>query len=102
MIVCTTIVLFILVETTWPILVLRLLVFCACVVSAIYFFLFLAVAAVFFFAVLPLAVLPLALLPEAACFFGPGALSAATASAPACALAASGAAMPRSFSRITV
>src|ERR1700743_3039350 len=49
MITCTTIVLLILVEVTRPILVLRLPGFFS-VVSAIYFFLFLAVAVVFFLA----------------------------------------------------
>src|SRR5579859_1827280 len=102
MIVCTTIVLFILVETTWPILVLRVPWF-AVVVSAIYFFLFLALAAVFFFAVLPFTVLPLAVLPADACFFGcAGAAGSAAAAPSALALGASGAAMPSSFSRITV
>src|SRR5215510_10724752 len=97
MIVCTTMVLFIFVDTTWPILVLRLLCGCALVVCAIYFFLFLALAA--FLAVLPLAFF-LALLPARACFF---AAAGAAFSAPAgSALAANGAAIPSSFSRITV
>src|SRR3954447_15495536 len=54
MIVCTTMVLFILVETTSPIFVLRLPVFFAVALSAIYFFLFAALA-VFFLAVFALA-----------------------------------------------
>src|SRR6478735_30091 len=100
MMTCTTMVLLILVEVTRPILVLRLPGFFS-VVSAIYFFL--ALAAVFFLAglaVLPLAaalVFFLALLPAAA-FFG-------FASAPPEASALwplLGAAMPSSFSRITV
>src|SRR3954447_17646681 len=99
---CTTMVLLILVEVTRPILVLRLVCFFS-VVSAIYFFL--ALAAIFFLA--GLAVLPfaavlvffLALLPAAAVFaFGIG--SASPAAPVLCPLL--GAAMPSSFSRITV
>src|SRR6476646_2536963 len=105
MITCTTMVLLILVEVTRPILVLRLPCFFSVVVSAIYFFLDLA--AVFFLA--GLAVLPLAaalvffflaLLPAAAFFeLGFGSASPAAASVLWPLL---GAAMPSSFSRITV
>src|SRR5215467_2276041 len=102
MIVCTTMVLFILVETTCPILVLRVPVRCALVVSAIYFFLFFALAIVLF-AVLPLPALFLAVLPAAECFVAvAGAAASALAPLPAAVLAASGAAIPSSFSRITV
>src|SRR5438270_9266128 len=103
MITCTTMVLLILVEVTRPILVLRLVCFFS-VVSAIYFFLVLA--AVFFLA--GLAVLPfaaalvffLALLPAAAAFgFGVDSAPPAAASVLWPLL---GAAMPSSFSRITV
>src|ERR1051326_5230522 len=101
MIVCTTIVLFILVETTWPIFVLRVLWF-ALVVSAIYFFLFLALAAVFFLAVFPFVALPFAPLPADACFFGAAGAAVASAASDCGLLLASGAAIPSSFSRITV
>src|SRR6476469_1170401 len=104
MITCTTMVLLILVEVTRPILVLRLPCFFS-VVSAIYFFL--ALAAVFFFAGLAVLTLAaalvfffLALLPAAAVFaFGFGSASPAAASV---LWPLPGAAMPSSFSRITV
>src|SRR6478609_11388641 len=101
MITCTTMVLLILVETTRPILVLRLPVFCS-VVSAIYFFLALAVALFFFagFAALPLAAVFFELL--AAAFFGAAAEAASEAEASAPGRLWLGATMPSCFSRTTV
>src|SRR6202000_359327 len=104
MITCTTIVLLILVEVTRPILVLRLPGFFS-VVSAIYFFLFLAVAVVFFLAgfaaaLVLVAVFFLALLP-AAFFLAGFALAADPSPAPAAAGWLS-TTMPSCFSRTTV
>src|ERR1051326_527668 len=103
MIPCTTMVLLILVEVTRPILVLRLPCFFSAVVSAIYFFLALAVFFLAGLAVLPFAAALvfffLALLPATA-FFACGFGSASPAASALWPLL--GAAMPSSFSRITV
>src|SRR5690349_21861242 len=106
MITCTTMVLLILVETTLPILVLRVPCFFSVAVSAIYFFL--ALAAVFFLA--GFAVLPFAAGFDFAFVFFPALLPAAAFAGLASALPAASAAgwplacatMPNSFSRITV
>src|ERR1700760_818269 len=105
MITCTTIVLLILVEVTRPILVLRLPAFFS-VVSAIYFFPFLAVA-VFFLAglaaalpLLLLAVFFLALLPAA--FFLAGFAFVADFSPASAAAGWLSTTMPSCFSRTTV
>src|SRR5882724_10912934 len=103
----TTMVLLILVETTLPILVLRWLICFAVAVSAIYFFLVLAVAVLVFLPFTAWPALAFALLAATGFFRAAAGFAAAFLGAAAGAPASDGwpllgPAMPNCFSRITV